>query len=125
VVVIPNGKLAEMKTESLAARDRIRLSCTLGLVYQTSSDQLRRIMQEIEAALRAQPKVWPDDVGVVLKALAPSSLDIDVGAWFLTTDFNEFQRIRQELFFRFMEIVEAAGSSFAYPTQTINVAPTK
>ena len=32
---IPNGKLAEMRTESFSARDRLRLACTVGVLYQT------------------------------------------------------------------------------------------
>ena len=43
-----------------------------------------------------------------------------------TADFGEFTRIRQELYLRFMELVERAGTSFAFPTQTVHVvqAPT-
>jgi MscS family membrane protein len=123
VVVIPNGKLAEMKTESLAARDRLRLSCTLGLVYGTTADQVRRVLHELDGALRAAPKVIPSDVNVVLKGLAPSSLDLDVTAMFATSDWNEFQVIRQGLLLRFLEIVESAGTSLAFPTQTLHVAP--
>jgi MscS family membrane protein len=125
VVVIPNGKLAEMKTESMAARDRMRLACTLGLVYQTKAAQLRQVLEGIEGALRAHPKVWPGDVGVHLTHLAASAIEIEVAASFTTPDGSEFNRIRQDLLLRFIEIVEAAGSAFAYPTQTIHVATAK
>jgi MscS family membrane protein len=54
--------------------------------------------------------------------LGASSLDVEVIAMFLTADFGEFTRIRQELLLRFMEVVEAAGSAFAFPTQTLHLA---
>ena len=41
VVTIPNGKLADQRIETFAPRDRIRLFCTLGLVYGTRAGQLR------------------------------------------------------------------------------------
>ena len=91
LVVIPNGKLAEMRTESYAARDRLRFEGTVSLVYQTTADQMRRVLAGLEAVLRAQPKLWSGAVVVRFKALGPSSLDIEIVAWFTTTDWGEFQ----------------------------------
>lgn len=121
VVAIPNGKLAEMRIETFAARDRLRLACTLSLTYATTDQQLRRVMADVEAALRAQPKLWPDQVVVRLSALATSSMDVEVQSWFQTKDWSEFQGIRQELFLKFIEAIQRAGASFAYPTRTMHV----
>ncbi len=121
IVAIPNGKLAEMRTESFAVRDRLRLGCTISLVYRTTAEQMRRVLAEVESALRAHPKIWPDSVTVCFKELAASSLDIDVNAWFTTTDWDEFQRIRQQVLLQFMQIVETAGTAFAFPTRTVEL----
>jgi MscS family membrane protein len=123
LIAIPNGKLAEMRTESYAARDRLRLACTLSLVYGTSAQQIRRVLIEVEAALRAQPKISPDGLTVCLRELAQSSLEVEVTAWFATQDWAEFQRIRQELLLRMMEIVESAGTRLAFPTRTVHLLP--
>ena len=122
LVAIPNGKLAEMRTESFAARDRFRLACNLNLVYGTPAETVRRIVSQVEDALRTHPKVWPDAVVVRFKALAESSLDIEVMAWFQTLDWPEFQLVRQEMLLRFMEIVDNNKTSFAFPTRTVHVA---
>jgi MscS family membrane protein len=122
VVTFPNGKLAETRTESISARDRIRLSTHLGLAYSTTAEQMRRVLAEVEAALRAHPKIWPDTVLVRLVDLKDSTLDVEVMAWFQTTDWNEFTAIRQELLLRFMEIVERSGTAFAFPTRTVHLA---
>jgi MscS family membrane protein len=121
LITIPNGKLAELRVESYAARDRIRLFCTLGLVYGTSSQQMRVILAELERVLRAHPKIWAENVVVRFKEFGQSSLDIDVMAWFVTSDWNEFQLIRQEVLLEFMGVVEAAGASFAFPTRTLHL----
>jgi MscS family membrane protein len=122
VISLPNGKLADMRLESFSARDRIRLSCTLRLVYDTTPAQMRTIVAELERALRAHSKIWPDAVVVRFVGLGDYSLNVDVMAWFLTTDWNEFQGFRQELLLQFMEIVQQAGSTFALPTQTLHLA---
>ena len=60
VVAIPNGKLAEMRTETYAARDRLRLACTISLTYATTREQMGRVVAGLEETLRAQPKLWRD-----------------------------------------------------------------
>jgi MscS family membrane protein len=121
LITIPNGRLADMRLESLTARDRMRLACTVGLVYGTTAAQMRRVLAGLESALREHPKIWPDAVVVRFKEFAASSLDIEVMAWFQTPDWSEFQLIRQEVLLRFMEVVEAAGTSFAFPTRTVRL----
>jgi MscS family membrane protein len=121
VISIPNGKLAEMRLETFAARDRIRLYCKLGLVYGTPPERMRAILASLERVLRDHPKIWPDSVTVRFEAFGASSLDIEIMAWFLTQDFDEFKEIRQNLFLDFMDVVEKNGSSFAFPTRTIQL----
>jgi len=113
-----------MRTETFAARDRLRLGCTVSLVYQTTAEQMRRVLAEIESALRAHPKIVADGVSVCFEKMTASSLDIDVGAYFATTDWNEFQVIRQAMLLQFMQIVESAGTAFAFPTRTVQLLPT-
>ncbi|MEY4549990.1 MAG: hypothetical protein RL685_6185 [Pseudomonadota bacterium] len=123
LVTIPNGKLADQQIESLAARDRLLLNSPLRLVYGTSAAQMRAILQGVEAALREQPKLFPDGLTVRFVGWSESSLNVDVSAWFATTDWNEFLVIRQELLLRFMEVVEREGSAFAFPTRTVHLQP--
>ena len=121
LISIPNGKLSEMKVESFAHRDRLRLSCTIGLVYSTTADQMRQVLADVEGVLRNHPKIWPESITVRFKEFGTSALNIEVMAWFLTSDFAEFQDIRQELLLSFMDCVKRAGSDFAFPTQTIHL----
>lgn len=121
LVTIPNGKLADLRTERFSARDRIRLHANLGLLYGTTAAQMRAVLAGVEEVLRAHEKIWPETVVVRFNAFQDSSLNVEVMAWFLTTDWNEFTAIRQEVFLRFMEVVEKAGTSFAFPTRTVHL----
>lgn len=121
VVTLPNGKLADMRVESYTARDRFRLHCVLGVVYGTSAAQLREILAGIERALREHPRIWTESMMVRFKAFGPHSLDVEVMAWFEAPSFDEFLAIRQDVLLGFMEVVEASGSSFAFPTQTVHL----
>jgi len=119
VVTYPNGKLADTKSETFAARDRIRLYANLGLSYRTTAGQLRQVLARIEEALVRHPRVATDAPSVRFTELKESTLNVEVVAMFATADWGEFTRIRQELLLRFMEIVEEAGTAFAYPTRTV------
>lgn len=121
LISIPNGRLADMRIESFTARDRLRLATVIGLVYETTSAQMREVLEGFERVLRAHPKIWPDAVVVRFREFAASSLDIEIMAWFQTSVWSEFQEIRQEILLDFMAVVEEAGSSFAFPTQTLHL----
>jgi len=119
LVSVPNGKLAELRIEDFAARDRIRFATTIALDCGTSEAQVRRIVEAAESSLRAAPKVWPDVVVAKLAALGPSSLDIELLCWFETTDYDEFRRLREGALLGIMRIVEQTGAAFASPTRTL------
>jgi MscS family membrane protein len=119
VVTVPNGELANQRIESFTVRDRLRLATTIGLVYATTSIQMRAILADLEAILRHHPKLYPDGVVVRFKELAASSLDVEIQAWFQTTDWAEFQLIRQDVLLDFMAAIERHGSSIAFPSRTV------
>jgi MscS family membrane protein len=121
IVTIPNGKLADSRIESYTARDRIRLALIVGLVYGTTEAQTRQVIDGFMRVLKNQPKLFPEGVVVLLRGLGASSIDIEVIAAFATGDFGEFQRIRQEVLLQFLRVVEDAGTSIAFPTQTVHV----
>ena len=121
LVTLPNGKLADMRLESFTARDRMRLAAVIGLSYGTTVAQMREVLAGFERVLREEPTIWPDALVVRLKEFGASSLDIEVMAWFQTPEFSEFQLIRQEVLLRFMEVVERAGTSIAFPTRTVHL----
>lgn len=121
LVTFPNGKLADLKAETFAARDRLRILVNLALSYDTTAAQLRAVLAGVEQALLSHPRIWPDGVSVRFTEFKESSLNVEVMAWLQTTDWNAFTRERQELFLRFMAIVEEAGTSLAFPTRTVHV----
>jgi MscS family membrane protein len=121
LVTVPNGKLVELNIETFAARDRIRFTTRIGLVYGTTAAQMRQILDGFEAVLRGHPDTWPDNVIVKFVGFGESSMDIEVLCWFKTADLDVFREDRQEVLLGFMDVVEKAGSDFAFPTRTVHV----
>jgi MscS family membrane protein len=121
IVTLPNGKLADMRVETFAVRDRIRFATVVGLVYGTTAEQLRAVLAGFDKVLRSHAGVIPDDIVVRFSNLGPSSLDIEVQSQLKTTDMKQFRVWREEILISFMEVVEQAKSSFAFPTQTVHL----
>ena len=50
------------------------------------------------------------------------TLDVEVFAYLLVTDWAAFLAAQEELLLALMQVVEKAGSGFAFPTQTTYLA---
>lgn len=121
LVTMPNGKLAEMRIETFAVRDRLRFAMNLGLAYGTRRPQLERVLAEITRTLREHPKIWADGIMVKLKELGDAGMVVEVSCWFGTNDWNEFTQIRQDLLLTILQIVDDSGASLAIPSGTIRL----
>jgi MscS family membrane protein len=121
IVSVPNGRLADSRIETFGLRDRCRLHTLLGVVYSTSSVQLREIIAGVERVLRAHPRTYRDELVVKLKRLGESALEIEVQAWFDGTVYEEFRVWRQDMLIAFIEVIEQAGSALAFPTRSVQV----
>jgi MscS family membrane protein len=119
VVRIPNGRLAEERIETFGERDRFLLQHDLGVTYDTTPDQIRGIAVAIEARLREEPTLWPDTVIVRTIGFADSAITIRVRAWLDVPDFNTFLDVQHVLLLSFMDIIQDAGSTFAFPSRTV------
>jgi MscS family membrane protein len=119
LVIIPNGKLADMRIESLGPRDRIRFATKLPLARDTTVVQIAAIIEAVRDQLIAHPAVYTKGVLVRLAGLGESSFEVDVAAPIETTDGNEFAKIREELLLTCVRVVDEAGASLAIPTRRV------
>jgi MscS family membrane protein len=120
---IPNGQLAMMSVENLSRRDMMRFRTTLRLRLETSPDQLRSLLSEMQELLNHDPRLMRDGATVRFVGFGDGSLNVEVNCNVLTTDGSEFQRIREALLLRIVELVSEAGTGFASPTPTLVVTP--
>ena len=119
VITVPNAKFSNMEIDNITARERIRLLTVLTVRYETTPDQLRYILVEIRKLLYSHERVIPDTPRVRFINFGAYSLDIEVVAYVNSADWAEFLGIREDIFLRIMDIIEASGSGFAFPSQTL------
>ena len=119
VVTIPNGDFSSQRIENYTHRDRLWFHPTFGVRCDTSPDQIRYLLVELRSVLYAHPKIDPESARVRFVGVGDSSFNLEFFAYVLTSDFGEFLEVQEDLLLRMMDVVEASGSSFAFPSQTI------
>ena len=119
LVTIPNADFAQRELESYTARDRMRIHAILGLRYETTPDQLRYALVGLRRILRTHPRVSPDPARVRFVGFGAYSLDLEVFAYVTTADYGEFLELREGIYLQMMDAIEEAGTSFAFPSQTL------
>ncbi len=117
VVSVPNGQMAAENLENFGVRDKIWFRPTLALRYETTADQLRYVLAEIRRLLYAHPMVESRSARIRFVRFAASSLDLEIFAYILTSDYNRFLEVQEDLLLRIMDIVESSGAGFAFPSQ--------
>jgi MscS family membrane protein len=123
-VYVPNSKLADNAVTNFAQMTYRRISWTIGLKYNTSVDQLRHIRDGIEAYILGSADFAhpPDGPAFVrIDKFNDSSIDLMVYCFTRTTDWGEWLKIKEALTYAIKDVVEQAGSDFAFPSRSIYV----
>jgi MscS family membrane protein len=122
IVTVPNRELSSLQIENYALRDRFWFHPTFGLRFETTPDQLRYLLVELRAVLYAHPKVDPDPARIRFTEIGADSLKLEVFAYVKAIDFDQFLEVQEDLYLRMMDVIEASGTGFAFPSQTLYVA---
>jgi MscS family membrane protein len=122
LVTIPNGVVAAGRVENYSSRDRIMYNPVLGLAYDTSPAQLAYVIEEVKRLLASHGRVSQDGWRVRFASFGQSSLNVEVWCWIDTRDFLEYTGVVEQLNFSLAEIVQRAGTSFAFPSRTVYMA---
>ena len=122
LVNVPNGQIASMSLENMSLRDKFYFLHILALAYETTAPQIRTIVQELNRVLQQQRGVEADSVRVRFLRLGTSSLDLELQAYYFARDWPHFLQIQEELLLQVMDVVHAAGTRLALPSQMAYVA---
>ncbi len=117
---LPAGSLAQSGVENFASRRKFMAQTTLRLRYGTSVDQLNRILGGVNALFDQNAKFETGECYVRLVNFGAQAIELELFAYVLTTNGEEFRALREQLLLDVASVVEAAGSALA-PTQFIQM----
>jgi len=117
IITVPNGDFAKMQLENLTDRDRVLIREELCLRYETTQEQLRQVLSELETMLSDHHQVADEPKWVCFNGYGRHFLEVELFAYAVTNVWSEFLEIREDVLLKVMEIVEGAGTRLALPTE--------
>ena len=114
-IIIPNRAMIDGVLENMTRRNFRRVKFNIGITYETDSENIKKIIADLEAFLTNNPHTT--DSSVTFDSFADSALNIQILYLVENIEFNNYLKVKEDVNFKIIEIVEQHGSDFAYPTQ--------
>ncbi len=121
---VPNSMLSDGAVTNFSRMTHRRIYWMIGVEYRTTVPQLRRIRDEIEDYILTDPAYAnPSEASTFVRIdrFSESSIDILLYCFTITTNWGEWLEIKEALAYKIKEIVEGAGTGFAFPSRALYV----
>ena len=118
-LIFSNADLLKSRIRNYKRMFERRVVFSIGVVYQTPHEKVRRIPDMIRGAVEKNQQVRFDRAH--FKAFGDYALQFEVVYWIQNPDYNVYMDIQQAINLDIMKQFDDAGISFAYPTQTLLV----
>jgi len=121
-IVFSNTDLTNSRIRNYKRMGKRRVAFQLGVVYQTTTKQVKEISHIIKNVIAKVKNTTFDRAH--FSSFGDFSLNFAVVYYVLSKDYNIYMDIQQEINFAIKEEFEKRGIEFAYPTQTLFVSKT-
>jgi MscS family membrane protein len=122
LVSVPNGQIATMSLENFSSRDKFWFHPILALRLGASQPQISMLLDNLRGLVGENKYVEPASIRVRFLRLTLFSLDVEVFAYVIARDWNQFLEIQESLLLGVMGVIETSGVQFALPPQYIAAA---
>ncbi|MCL7746280.1 mechanosensitive ion channel family protein [Halalkalibacter alkaliphilus] len=119
IVTIPNSTLANEPITNWSEMGKRRIAFTVGVTYSTPKEKLQTCARRIESVLRSHDEIDQDLIMVRFNEFNSSSLDIYIYFFTKTIVWVEWFRIKEEINFEILKILEEENVSVAFPSRSI------
>ena len=151
MLFVPNSLLANGSVRNWNRRKQgRRIRFQVGVAYSSTPDQIRACIRDIQLMLFKHPDIakesderqplshyeldlkssivslddllgYKSNLFVVLDEFAGSSINILIYCFSKTTNWGEWLNVRQDVMLKIMDILDAHGLSFAFPSQSLYI----
>ena len=122
-LIFSNSDLTSSRIRNYGRMRERRVQCNVGVIYQTSAENVKAIPPMIKRIIEEHQHVRFDRAH--FKGFGDFALTYEFVFWVLTPDYNAFMDLKQSINFRLIEEFQKAGIKFAYPTQQLYMTTTE
>lgn len=120
-LICSNADLLGSRINNYKRMTERRVVFTIGVTYQTPADKVEKLPGMLRAAVESQDRARFDRAH--LARYGDFALVYEIVYWVLTPDYNLYMDIQQQINFSIYRQLQDERIEFAYPTQTIHMAP--
>lgn len=120
LITVPNKSLVDNPLNNITLSSFRRVKFQIGVLYGTSHKQLTLICDQIRGYMLTHPEI-DEDLLVKFDEYGDSSLNIMILFFVKTNEWDVMMKVKEEVNFKIMEIVENNGTEFAFPTRTVHI----
>ena len=117
LVTVPNSQFSTMTLENFSKRDRMWFHPKIQLRRDTRPEQVSQMIAAITEILEQHEMVDASGVPLRFTKINEQSLDLEIFAYVLTSDFNVYLKTQTELLMQILEASYKLGIGFAVPFQ--------
>ena len=120
IVTVPNKNIISTELDNLGARHVRRVKFNIGLTYDTSVENIKNIVDDIQKLIDEHP-MTNQEGKVRFLEFGPSSLDIMVLYYVDSPDWEALIDAKQKINFDIIEIVNKYKCEFAFPSTSVYI----
>jgi MscS family membrane protein len=121
LITIPNLLFTSNPVNNWSRMKKRRIKMTVGITYSASARKVDQLVKKIREIIENDEKIRNDFYLVYFDNFGPSSLDIFIYCFTITTNWADFLQAKQEFMLKIMDCVKELDLEFAFPTQTVHV----
>ena len=118
VVTVPNKKMIDAELDNLGLRPVRRVKFHIGLTYDTSTEQIKNIVSDIQEMINSHEKT-NEEGKVRFQEFGASSLDIMVLYYVNSPKWEDLIDVKEDVNYKIMDIVKKHNSDFAFPSTSV------
>jgi MscS family membrane protein len=119
LVTLPNNVLANIAIDNYGMRKVRRFKTKLAIDFKTPPTLMEEFCERIRYSVRMNPMVQTEDQVVSVYEITPSSIEILVSVYFLSSNMQSELTERQKLIFEIINVANELGVKFSQPVQMV------
>ena len=118
-LILANSDLTNSRISNYKTMEERRVVFRIGVTYDTSYDKLKEIPGLIRELIDQVPGTRFGRTHFC--AYGPYSLDFEIAYYVLSSDYDKYLDLNQEIYYRIKAEFDSRAIEFAFPTQTLQV----
>lgn len=119
LVTMPNATLANEAIMNWSKMGKRQITFNLKVTHDTSKERLKSVVEQIDSLLKNHPDIHPETIFVTFNQYLDNGLEIFLYFFTKTTNWGEYLKIREEINFEILNILEKEEVIVALPSSKL------